>query len=157
GEYILHAAQGGTGPNHSQVVLKGNSPMGSFIPYENNPILTQRHISRHREFDVEYVGHADMVETQNGEWWTIFLGVRPYDGVHFNTGLETFLLPVTWKDGWPVILEGDQTVPVKLKRPDLPYGEEPNPPTHGNFTHTDNFNSPKLADYWIMIRTPHEN
>src|SRR5699024_1164624 len=53
--------------------------------------------------------------------------------------------------------EGEETVPVKLKRPDLPYGEEPNPPTHGNFTHTDNFDSPGLADYWIMIRTPHED
>lgn len=156
GEYILHAAEGGTGPDHSQVVLKGNSPLGPFTPYENNPILTQRHISPDREFAVEYVGHADMVETQNGEWWTIFLGVRPYDGTHFNTGRETFLLPVTWKDGWPVILEGDEEVPVKLKRPDLPLGEEPEPPTHGNFTYTDDFDNPSLADYWTMIRTPHE-
>lgn len=156
GEYILHAAEGGTGPNHSQVVLKGKSPLGPFTPYENNPILTQRHISPDREFAVEYVGHADMVETPNGEWWTIFLGVRPYDGTHFNTGRETFLLPVTWKDGWPVILEGDEKVPVKLKRPDLPLDEEPEPPTHGNFTYTDDFEESSLADYWTMIRTPHE-
>lgn len=130
--------------------------MGPFTPYEDNPILTQRHISPNREFPVEYVGHADMVETRNGEWWTIFLGVRPYDGVHFNTGRETFLLPVTWKDGWPVILEGEETVPVKLQRPDLPKAEEPEPPTHGNFTYTDDFDGPALADYWTMIRTPRE-
>lgn len=156
GEYILSAAEGGTGPEHSQVVLKGEHPFGPFVPYENNPILTQRHISPHREFAVEYVGHADMVETQNGEWWVIFLGVRPYDGIHFNTGRETFLLPVTWKDGWPTILEGDETVPVKLKRPDLPLSEKPVPPTNGNFTFTDYFDSPVLADYWIKIRTPRE-
>ncbi|SMO39830.1 glycoside hydrolase family 43 protein [Gracilimonas mengyeensis] len=155
-EYILHAAEGGTGPQHSQVVLKGDNPLGPFTPYENNPILTQRHIDPDREFSVEYVGHADMVETANGEWWTVFLGVRPYDGVHFNTGRETFLLPVEWKDGWPVILEGEETVPVKLKRPDLPYAEEPTPPTHGNFTFTDDFNDSELADYWVMMRTPHE-
>lgn len=157
GEYILHAAEGGTGPDHSQVVLKGDNPLGPFTPYENNPILTQRHLDPNREFSVEYVGHADMVETVNGEWWTVFLGVRPYDGVHFNTGRETFLLPVTWKDGWPVILEDDETVPVKLKRPDLPLSKAPVPPQHGNFTYTDEFNNPELADYWVMLRTPHED
>lgn len=156
GEYILHAAEGGTGPNHSQVVLKGDHPLGPFTPYENNPILTQRHVSPDREFAVEYVGHADMVETENGEWWAVFLGVRPYDGIHFNTGRETFLLPVTWKDGWPIILEGDETVPVKLTRPDLPKAETPEPPQHGNFTYTDDFDSPQLADYWVMVRPPHE-
>lgn len=156
GEYVLHAAEGGTGPDHSQVVLKGDHPMGPFTPYENNPILTQRHISPDREFAVEYVGHADMVETQNGEWWAVFLGVRPYDGTHFNTGRETFLLPVTWKEGWPVILENDEIVPVKLTRPDLPKAETPEPPQQGNFTYTDDFDSPQLADYWTMLRTPHE-
>lgn len=155
GEYILHAAEGGTGPNHSQVVFKGDNPMGPFTPWDENPIMTQRHISPDREFPVEYVGHADMVQTQNNEWWTIFLGVRPYDGTNFNTGRETFLLPVTWtEDNWPVILEGEETVPVKLQRPDLPLSEEPEPPTHGNFTYTDDFDSQTLADYWTMIRTP---
>jgi alpha-N-arabinofuranosidase len=154
GEYILHAAEGGTGPNHSQVVLKGDNPLGPFTPYENNPILTQRHLSSNRDFAVEYVGHADMVETQNGEWWTVFLGVRPYDGTHFNTGRETFLLPVTWTDGWPVILEDDKTVPLKLQRPDLPKSTPPVPPQHGNFSYTDNFDSSELSDYWVMIRNP---
>jgi alpha-N-arabinofuranosidase len=155
GEYILHAAEGGTGPNHSQVVLKGDNPLGPFTPYEDNPILTQRHLDPNRDFAVEYVGHADMVETQNGEWWAVFLGVRPYDGTHFNTGRETFLLPVTWTDGWPVILEDDETVPLKLDRPDLPVSPSPVPPQHGNFSYTDDFNSPELDDYWVMIRTPH--
>ncbi|MDR8393353.1 glycoside hydrolase family 43 protein [Aliifodinibius sp. S!AR15-10] len=155
GEYILHNAEGGTGPQHSQVVFKGDDPMGPFTPWDQNPILTQRHISPNREFPVEYVGHADMVKTQNDEWWTIFLGVRPYDGSNFNTGRETFLLPVTWtEDNWPTILEGDETVPVKLERPDLPLSEEPVPPNNGNFTYTDDFDSPELADYWTMIRTP---
>ncbi|GAA5522150.1 glycoside hydrolase family 43 protein [Aliifodinibius salicampi] len=157
GEYILHNAEGGTGPQHSQVVFKGDDPMGPFEPWDQNPILTQRHISPNREFPVEYVGHADMVETQNGEWWAIFLGVRPYDGSNFNTGRETFLLPVTWtEDNWPTILdyESKETVPVKLERPDLPLSEEPVPPNNGNFTYTDDFESPELADYWTMIRTP---
>lgn len=157
GEYILHNAEGGTGPQHSQVVFKSDDPLGPFTPWDENPILTQRHISPNREFPVEYVGHADMVKTQNDEWWAIFLGVRPYEGGHFNTGRETFLLPVTWtEDGWPTILdyESEETVPVKLERPDLPLSEDPVPPTNGNFTFTDDFDDPELADYWTMIRTP---
>lgn len=156
GEYILHAAEGGTGPDHSQVVLKGDNPLGPFTPYEGNPILTQRHIPVDREFSVEYTGHADMVETANGEWWTIFLGVRQYDGRNFNTGRETFLLPVTWKDGWPVILEGEEAVPVKMKKPDLPAEPAPEIPMNGNFTLTENFDEPALDDYWLFIRTPKE-
>jgi len=157
GEYVLHAAEGGTGPEHSQVVLKGNFPLGPFTPYPGNPILTQRHISPNREFSVEYVGHADMVETAAGEWWTIFLGVRPYDGNHFNTGRETFLLPVTWKDGWPIILEGETVVPVKLQKPDLPTQPKAEIPMNGNFSVLEEFESDNLADYWLRIRTPRED
>lgn len=156
GEYILHAAEGGTSVNHSQVVLKGDNPLGPFTPGPINPILTQRHIPIERDFPVAYTGHADMVETASGEWWTIFLGVRQYDGRNFNTGRETFLLPVTWKDGWPVILEGDEAVPVKAKKPDLPAQPEPAIPMNGNFKITEQFDSPDLQDYWLFIRTPKE-
>ncbi len=156
GKYYLIDAQGGTGPAHTEVVFRSDNVNGPFIPYENNPILTQRDIHFPREFDVQYAGHADMVQTQNGEWWAVFLGVRPYDGKHFNTGRETYLLPVTWKEGWPIILKHGDTIPVKLKRPDLPLGNSPSPPTYGNFTYIDNFDSSDLADYWIMARTPME-
>ena len=159
GEYFLLAAEGGTGPNHSQVVLKGNNAMGPFTPGPIgliNPILTQRHIPVDREFPVEYTGHADIVETANNEWWSVFLGVRPYDGRNFNTGRETFLLPVSWKDGWPVILQGDATVPVKLPRPNLPEQRSPEIRTNGNFEYTYNFNN-ELGPQWLFIRTPREN
>lgn len=156
GKYYLYAAQGGTGPNHSEVVFRGNSPMGPFIPYSQNPILTQRNINKERAFDVEYTGHADMVKTQNGEWWCVFLGVRTYNNEYFNTGRETFLLPVSWQDGWPTILPKGDTVPVKLQKPNLPQGQSPEIPTHGNFVHKDNFDETRLGDYWTMIRTPLE-
>lgn len=156
GEYLLHAAEGGTGPNHSQVVLKSDHPMGPFSPGPYNPILTQRHISVDREFPVEYTGHADLVKTSTGEWWAVFLGVRPYDGRNFNTGRETFLLPVSWKDGWPVILEGEAPVPVKHKRPNLPAQPSPVIPTHGNFSIREEFDAEELDLYWLFIRTPRE-
>jgi hypothetical protein len=36
-------------------------------------------------------------------------GKLDYQGDHYNTGRETFLLPVSWVDGWPHILEGNAT------------------------------------------------
>jgi len=44
----------------------------------------------------------------------VILGARPYGDNLYNTGRETFLLPVRWVNGWPIILAGDD-VPVYLK------------------------------------------
>jgi alpha-N-arabinofuranosidase len=41
----------------------------------------------------------------------VFLGTRPYSNDLYNTGRETFLLPVTWQDGWPIILRQGVEVP----------------------------------------------
>ncbi|MDI6401227.1 glycoside hydrolase family 43 protein [Balneolaceae bacterium ANBcel3] len=157
GRYLLIAAEGGTGPDHSQVVFEAEHPLGPYVPYENNPILTQRHLNPDRPFPVANTGHADMVQTQNGEWWSVFLGVRPYKEGYFNTGRETFMLPVHWtEDGWPVILEGDEAVPYVVDRPDLPQQDPPAIPTTGNFTLKDTFEEEELAVYWSFIRTPRE-
>ncbi len=157
GEYLLSAAEGGTGPEHSQVVFKSNSIWGPYLPWNQNPILTQRTLNPDREYPVAYTGHADMVETQNGEWWAIFLGVRPYEEDYFNTGRETYMLPVHWKDGWPVILEDGKTVPFVIKKPDLPEQTTPKIPLNGNFELREDFDGPNLAHYWNFIRTPREN
>ncbi|MDG5766229.1 glycoside hydrolase family 43 protein [Balneolales bacterium ANBcel1] len=157
GQYLLIAAEGGTGHQHSQVAFRADSPTGPYVPYEGNPILTQRHLDRDRPFPVDNTGHADIVETQNGEWWAVFLGVRPYEGTYFNTGRETFMLPVEWTDdGWPIILKGDETVPYTHPRPDLPLQDTPEIPLTGNFTLLDTFEEDELALYWSFIRTPTE-
>ncbi len=156
GRYILIAAEGGTGPDHSQVVFQAEAPFGPYIPYEHNPILTQRHLDPARQYPVGYTGHAHFVELPNGTWWAVFLGVRPYEGEHFNTGRETFLLPVRWVDGWPVILEGEAQVPYVHPRPDLPAQPRPAVPVTGNFSLLEEFESEELAPYWTFIRTPRE-
>ena len=42
GWYILIAAEGGTGPNHSEVVFRSRSLDGPYVPFGGNPILAQR-------------------------------------------------------------------------------------------------------------------
>src|SRR5690606_36990363 len=120
GTYYLIAAEGGTGDQHSEVVFRSDDVWGPYEPYAGNPILTQRHLDPARPFPVTSTGHADFVQTPGGDWWAVFLGTRPYEGDHYNTGRETFLMPVRWVDGWPVITSGDETVPYVHARPALP-------------------------------------
>lgn len=156
GYYYLICAEGGTGYEHSEVVFRSTSVLGPYVPYPGNPILTQRHLDRVRPFPVTSTGHADFVETQNGEWWAVFLGTRPYGDDLYNTGRETFLMPVRWENGWPIVTKGDDLVPYAHAVPDLP--RQPAAPVSlaGNLTHVDEFASPVLAPHWQLIRTPRE-
>jgi alpha-N-arabinofuranosidase len=154
GMYFLICAEGGTADQHSEVVFRSDSPRGPYVPGPINPILTQRHLDPARPFPVTSTGHADFVETQNGEWWAVFLGVRPYGDNLYNTGRETWLLPVRWENGWPMILAGNATVPYVAQRPKLPAQPASKIPTAGNFSIRDDFTSTTLAPYWEFIRTP---
>jgi xylan 1,4-beta-xylosidase len=155
GYYYLMAAEGGTSVNHSEVILRSRKVNGDFMPYAGNPILTQRHLPNNRKNPVSATGHADLVQTQNGEWWAIFLATRPYDAQdHYNIGRETFLAPVTWKDGWPIINPDFEEVQYSYPRPKLPAGAAPKLPLNGNFTYREEFKASKLPMYWLMLRTP---
>ena len=99
GWYYLMCAQGGTGSEHSEVVLRSHSPWGPYTPFVGNPILTQRDLPAGRADPVANAGHADLVEAPDGAWWAAFLASRPYERIHYNTGRETFLLPVEWRNG----------------------------------------------------------
>jgi xylan 1,4-beta-xylosidase len=153
--YYLIAAEGGTAEGHSEVVFRSRSVRGPYEPYPANPILTQRHLGPERPHPITSTGHADFVRLPDGSWWAVFLGTRPYRDHLFNTGRETFLMPVDWVDGWPVITEGDETVPWVHRRPDLPL-EPGSVPRAGNFAVRDDFESPDLPPHWNVIRTPRE-
>lgn len=154
GWYYLTAAEGGTGDNHSQVVFRSRNLRGPFVPFAGNPILTQRDLPRDRANPVTSAGHADLVQTQRGDWWATFLATRPYADGMYNVGRETFLLPVTWRDGWPVILDRGKPIPLVAPRPDLPAAPRPALPTSGDFSYVDDFAGDRLAMQWVGIRAP---
>ena len=110
GIYYLMAAEGGTGTYHSEVIFRSDNPFGPFIPCDINPILTQRHLPENRPNPVTCTGHADLVETPQGEWYAVFLAVRPYRDGHDVMGRETFMLPVKWENDQPVILPSDSVL-----------------------------------------------
>jgi len=153
--YYLMCAEGGTDRNHSEVIFRSKSPWGPFEPYAGNPILTQRDLPATRANPVTNAGHADLVQMKDGTWWAVFLASRPYQDYLFNTGRETFLLPVTWKDGWPVILEHGQPIPLTLPGPRAMTASSRRgaDALSGNFTKRDEFDG-KLGPEWITVHVP---
>jgi xylan 1,4-beta-xylosidase len=159
GIYYLIAAEGGTGEWHSEVVFKSTNAEGPYIPYDKNPILTQRTLDPKREHPVTSTGHADLVQLRNGTWWAVFLGCRPYppsDEGFYNTGRETFLAPVAWRDGWPIINPDNELVLYQYPMPATIKPLNGGTPYGGNLTVRDDFNSSKLDFHWEFLRTPAE-
>jgi len=156
GWYYLIAAEGGTAEGHSQVALRSRNAGGPYIPYPNNPILTQRGLPKDRPLPITSAGHANLVDTPDGKWWATFLAVRPYGDDLYNTGRETFLLPVEWKDGWPVILENGRTIPYVHAKPNLPPTTPKPPPTAGAFKVRDEFDGKALPLNWVTMRIPQQ-
>lgn len=149
GFYYLITAEGGTGRNHSEVVYRSTAVTGPWEAGPRNPILTQRDLDPARSDRVEAAGHADFVELDDGSWWCVFLGSRPYAGDLTAVGRETFLLPVTWHDDWPEILPRGVPVPLVAARPDLPAGTIVR-------RERDDFAAITLAPAWLTLRTPRE-
>ncbi|MFE2988510.1 glycoside hydrolase family 43 protein [Streptomyces sp. NPDC059262] len=141
GDYwYLLIAEGGTERGHAVSIARARTPDGPFEPCPANPVLTHRG-TRH---PVQNTGHGDLVQGPDGSWWLVFLGVRPRGGTPgwHVLGRETFLAPVTWQDGWPVVGE------VTLDLAALPWPLDPAPAEERR----DDFENAELRPYWISVR-----
>jgi xylan 1,4-beta-xylosidase len=152
--YYLMCAQGGTGTAHTEVIFKSDSLRGPYVPWDKNPILTAMDLPTDRPDPITCTGHADLVHTQNGEEFVVFLACQPYQAGFYNTGRQTFMLPVKWENDWPIILPPRTAVPLTVKKPNLPAGKAPAVPTTGDITFSDTFDSDMLAFRWVGLRAP---
>ncbi|MGP4039364.1 glycoside hydrolase family 43 protein [Gracilibacillus sp. D59] len=146
GWYYLIIAEGGTGHTHAVTIARSKEVTGPYEMTETNPILTHRHLGK--DHPIVNVGHADIVETQNGDWWMVALASRPYGGYYRNLGRETFLVPFIWEDGWPIANPGKGIIESEMEFPNLPEHKWPALP------HADSFESEQLDDIWNFLRTP---
>jgi len=159
GKYYLMCAEGGTGGNHSEVIFMSDSPKGPYVPAGNNPILTQRYFPKDRKEKVDWAGHADLVETPDGQYYGVFLAIRPNEKSRVNKGRETFILPVDWSGTYPVFQNGLVPMKPKLKLPEGAQNHNgqngffPN----GNFTYADKLTDKNLDYRWIAMRGPRES
>ncbi len=144
--YYLMIAEGGTGHNHAVTIARSKHISGPYQGNPGNPILTHRHLGN--DYPIACTGHADLVQTQNDAWWMVLLATRPYGGYFYNLGRETFLTPVIWQDGWPIVSPGSGRVEFSYPVPDLPQQVWHTQPA------CDHFEAQQLAWHWNFLRTP---
>lgn len=159
GRYYLMCAEGGTGDWHSEVIFVSDQPRGPYLPAPGNPILSQRYLAKDRKNKVDWAGHADLVQTPEGQYYGVFLGIRPNEKDRVTTGRETFILPVDWSGDFPVFENGLIPIQPKLSLPEGVQnrtGQEGFFP-NGNFTYTETFGSGPLDYRWIGLRGPRED
>jgi xylan 1,4-beta-xylosidase len=154
--YYLMCAEGGTAYDHSEVIFRSKNVDGPYESYSGNPILTQRHLDVSRRNPITSTGHADLIETPNGNWYAVFLGCRPYDDDYYNTGRQTFMAPVHWKDEWPIITAGNEEVSYFYPSPQPKINSKPLNTFSGNFRYTTRFASYSLDPRFVFLRTVSE-
>lgn len=116
GYYYLFLAEGGTGPGHRITVSRSKELFGTYEPCPYNPIMRQWDMTA----PIMRCGHGKPVQTQNGDWYMVYLCARMIDGKYSILGRETALDPISWtQDGWPLVnqLKGPSTL---QKKPNLP-------------------------------------
>ena len=145
GYYYLLIAEGGTAHHHAVTIARSKAITGPYEPNPGNPILTHRHLGL--DYPIVGTGHADLVETQSGEWWVVLLAMRLYGGYFYNLGRETFLAPLRWEGGWPVISPGTGRVEFTYLVPNLP--EQTWPVASAS----DDFDASTLGLEWNCLRT----
>lgn len=153
GRYYLLIAEGGTHTGHMATIARSDTPWGPFESCPHNPILTHRSLFSR----IQATGHAELFQAEDGSWWLVCLAIRWPDPPRFNArshhiGRETFLAPVTWEEGWPVIGDGGR---IELE---MPVDHLPGNPAVVDQTPKatyDDFARSGLPLYWNFIRNPH--
>ncbi|MBR2025331.1 MAG: glycoside hydrolase family 43 protein, partial [Clostridia bacterium] len=145
GYYYLMLAEGGTEYGHSETMQRSKNIYGPYEACPHNPILSHRDTPG----PIQATGHADIIEDQNGNWWLVCLAIRPINDMHLHhLGRESFLSPVVWKDGWPVV-GNNGTIDFEME------GDLPGPtPTPVSIDFCDSFNKDKLDLRWNFVRNP---
>jgi xylan 1,4-beta-xylosidase len=147
GWYYLLTAEGGTAWGHAVTMARSRHLNG---PYELHPdkyILSARH---RPDAALQRAGHADLVETQHGETYMVYLCGRPLQNRGRCTlGRETAIQKMAWgEDGWLRTLDGQGIPTEETLAPKLPPKPFPPSPLREDFNH------PTLPIDFQWLRTP---
>jgi xylan 1,4-beta-xylosidase len=119
GWYYLVTAEGGTGWGHAVTMARSRKLIG---PYELHPdgyVLSSRH---RPDVELQRAGHADLVETQAGETYMVYLCGRPLrNRGRCTLGRETAIQKMVWgEDDWLRTLDGKGLPTIDTPAPELP-------------------------------------
>ena len=139
GFYYLLLAEGGTGKGHRATVLRSRNLYGPYEKSPYNPLVTQPDPAG----ALQCCGHADIVETDDGRWFIVYLCSRFIDGQWGMLGRETCLDEVAWTaDGWPRLKYG----PGPSSLAPLPYPESAETGKSNSYGKHFDWFSPRVID-----------
>src|SRR6185503_13115356 len=147
GWYYLITAEGGTGWGHAVTMARARTLLG---PYELHPDVHILSARDRPDVELQRAGHADLVETQAGETYMVYLCGRPLPNRGRCTlGRETAIQPMVWSaDGWLRTAAGDGLPLVDAAAPPLPSHPFP------SRAERDDFDDSRLPIDFQWLRSP---
>src|SRR5665213_2715940 len=147
GYYYLLTAEGGTGWGHAVTMARSPHLLGPYDPHPEKYVLTARY---RPDIELQRAGHADMVETQNGETYLVHLCGRPLPNRGRCTlGRETAIQPMVWSaDGWLRTADGAGVPYTQDEAPAL------SPHTFEASSEREDFDAPTLPIDFQWLRSP---
>lgn len=119
GYYYLLTAEGGTGYEHAITLARSRSITGPYEVHPKNPILSAKD---NPDLYLQKTGHGDLVETQDGGWYAVFLASVPTERRgRCILGRQTAIEKVEWRDDdWLYLACGGSEARPIVEAPDLP-------------------------------------
>lgn len=144
--YYLVTAEGGTGYEHCITIGRAKNLFGPYEVHPDNPIITTMHAPEH---PLQKCGHGDFFQTQDGDWYSVFLTARPLS-THRRciTGRETAIEQIKWQNDWPYLQSAN-----KIPRLELPIKGLTRNPQPKNLTYID-FSQDWLTLDFQSLRIP---
>lgn len=148
GWYYLITAEGGTGWSHAVTMARSRGVAG---PYELHPDTYIMSARDRPDAPLQRAGHADLVETQSGETYMVYLCGRPLPNRgRCVLGRETAIQPMVWSgDGWLRTPDGTGAPQLDVPSPNLP----PHPFAAGPAR--EDFDAPILPAAFQWLRSPY--
>jgi xylan 1,4-beta-xylosidase len=148
GYYYLLTAEGGTGWGHAVTMARSRDLLGPYELHPDSYIVTARN---QPDLQLQRAGHADLVETQDGQTYLVHLCGRPIPNRGRCTlGRETAIQKMVWgEDGWLRTADGEGVPRVVVDAPALP--EHPFPPRPV----FEEFDRPELPIDFQWLRSPY--
>jgi xylan 1,4-beta-xylosidase len=148
GWYYLLTAEGGTGWGHAVTMARSRNLVG---PYELHPDIYVLSARLRPDAELQRAGHADLVETQNGESYMVYLCGRPLrNRGRCTLGRETAIQKMHWgEDDWLHTLDGHGIPTIETPAPALPSSPFPSPMIRADF------DEPQLPIDFQWLRTPY--
>ncbi len=147
GFYYLLTAEGGTEYGHAATIARSKNITGPYTLNPNNPLISS---GNRFDYYLQKCGHADLVQTKDGNWLAVFLTARPLSPRgNCIMGRETAIETVSWPaDQWPILGSGSYLPRIEVNIDNAPSENDT------LTSETDDFDDSKLNINFQSLRIP---